>query len=247
MRIIAFSLLFVLAASINGAAQDKSAKLPSGQASNRADKTQEVSGKSLTAKSSYLLGYEMVSNLRALEMEVDIEQMMAGIKDAMAGKKPPMSPQEIQAVMVAYYRSLEQKQQQAYKKAADRNLRDGEEFLSANALKEGVKQTESGLQYKIVKNGTGASPGPTDRIKFNFKGMLPDGRVFASTGDKPFVSPAGSVLRGMSEALQRMKVGGKWTVYLPGKLGFGIQGDPNWNIGPNQALIYELELLEIVK
>ncbi len=208
---------------------------------------QNVSGKSLTEKASYLLGYNFFMEFKLQKIEIDVERMIAGMKDAAAGREPEMSEELIRAVEDAFQKMVMEKQEAAFKDAAEKNLRDGEDFLSQNGRLEGVKQLESGLQYKVIRDGTGPAPKTGEIIKFHFKGKFPDGTELESSGDTPMQYRIGtSIMPGMAEAFSRMKVGDLWIVYIPGKLAFGIQGSPP-RIGPNQTLIYELELIEIAK
>jgi FKBP-type peptidyl-prolyl cis-trans isomerase len=131
--------------------------------------------------------------------------------------------------------------------AAEKNLKAGEAFLAANAKKEGVKTTASGLQYKVIKAGTGASPKPTDIVKVHYTGTLVDGTVFDSSVQRgePATFPVNGVIPGWTEALQLMKVGDKWQLVIPSKLAYGEQGPRA--IGPNSTLIFDVELLGIEK
>ena len=127
------------------------------------------------------------------------------------------------------------------------NLKAGEDFLAANAKKEGVKTTASGLQYKVIKSGSGPSPKPTDTVKVHYNGTLIDGTVFDSSirRGSPATFPVNGVIPGWTEALQLMKVGDKWQLFIPAKLAYGEQGPGP--IGPNATLIFDVELLGIEK
>ena len=132
------------------------------------------------------------------------------------------------------------------KAEADKNAADGAAYLKANAQKEGVVVLESGLQYKVVKAGEGATPKLSDTIKANYKGTFINGETFDESPEgQPIEIPVGGVIRGWVEALQKMKVGDKWMLYIPSDLAYGPQGPPG--IGPNQTLIFEIELVEIVE
>jgi FKBP-type peptidyl-prolyl cis-trans isomerase FklB len=124
----------------------------------------------------------------------------------------------------------------------------GEAFLAENAKKEGVKTTASGLQYKVLKSGTGESPKPTDKVKVHYHGTLIDGTVFDSSVQRgePISFPVGGVIQGWVEALQLMKVGDKWQLFIPARLAYG-ENSPGSGIPPNSVLIFEVELLAIEK
>jgi FKBP-type peptidyl-prolyl cis-trans isomerase FklB len=132
------------------------------------------------------------------------------------------------------------------KAAGEKNLKEGEAFLTANAKKEGVKTTASGLQYRVSKSGAGKSPKATDSVKVHYHGTLIDGTVFDSSIERgmPITFAVNGVIAGWTEALQLMKEGDKWTLYIPSKLAYGERG-PGGKIGPNSTLIFEVELLSV--
>ena len=209
----------------------------------------KTSGDSLTQKASYLLGYNFIRNFQMQGFEYDLESLMKGINDAAAKKQPPMTAEEIRSVQRAFERMMVQKQQEMLAKAADDNMRKGVNFLKENALKEGVKELESGIQYRIIKPGEGASPGLSDKVILKYKAKFIDGTIFdASEENDPWNITVGAIgIRGIVNAIQKMKPGSVWEVFIPSELGFGIQGDPSGVVGPNQVLIYELELVNANK
>lgn len=210
---------------------------------------QQIEEKTLVQKASYLIGYDFAQSLKADSIDIDMEQLFKGIRDASSGAAPPMSDEEILAVQQAFQKAMIRKQQEAFARASDENQRAGAEFMSKNVLVEGVKELESGVQYSVITEGTGTeSPRLTDRVKVHLKGSTIDGSVFESTfGSDPVVFSVGaSPLRGVATALQSMKAGDKWKLFIPGDLAFGAAGNPP-AVGPNQTLIYEIELVEIVK
>jgi len=208
----------------------------------------EISPESLKQKYSYLLGYNMVKDFQRNEIEFDINELLKGIQEAADGKAPAMTDEEIQSVEVAFQRMIVRQQQEQMAKLADENMRKGADFLKANLLQEGVKELENGLQYQVLVAGDGESPRITDTVKVNYKAMFIDGTVWEQTsGTKPIpMTVGGAGIRGIVTALQKMKAGDKWKLFIPSDLAFGVQGQPPV-IGPNQALIYELELVEVVK
>ena len=197
-------------------------------------------------KSSYAIGMDIATSLKRQELDVDAKALAAGIADELAGK-PALTEEQQKATLTELEKSFMAKAEEKQKAAADKNLKAGEDFLAANAKKEGVKTTASGLQYKVIKSGTGASPKPTDTVKVHYTGTLVDGTVFDSSVQRgePVTFPVKGVIPGWTEALQLMKVGDKWQLVIPAKLAYGENGPGP--IGPNSTLIFEVELLGIEK
>lgn len=193
-------------------------------------------------KLSYILGLQQGKAMKQGGFDVDFDAVARGIKDGFQGTKPQLTDEEIGAVLNAYRREQAQKAAEV----ADRNLKEGQAFLAANAKKPGVKTTASGLQYKVLKEGTGKPPRATDTVRVNYKGTLIDGTEFDSSEKHggPASFQVKGVVPGFSEALQLMKVGSKYQVFLPSELAYGAQG-AGGAIGPNATLIFELELLGI--
>ena len=190
---------------------------------------------------SYSLGLTISSNLVQSGIEsIDSLKFLAGLQDTFAGKMPKISMEEANQTIQEYM--LSQNKEEALK-----NFEDGLMFLSGNRHNEGVVETESGLQYKILKKGYGKSPGVCDRIKCHYHGVLLDGRVFDSSVErrKPAEFNLTDVVRGWSEALLLMTVGAKWRLFIPPDLAYGENGVGGL-IGPNATLIIDVELLEIV-
>jgi FKBP-type peptidyl-prolyl cis-trans isomerase FklB len=138
--------------------------------------------------------------------------------------------------------------EEANKVDAEKNIKAGEEFLAANKVKEGVVTTESGLQYKVIEEGSGPKPSPTDNVTVHYKGTLINGEEFDSSykRNQPATFPVNGVIKGWTEALQLMSKGSKWELYIPSEIAYGAQG-AGGAIGPNEVLIFEVELLEINK
>jgi FKBP-type peptidyl-prolyl cis-trans isomerase FklB len=196
---------------------------------------------------SYAIGTQMGSSMRSQGVEVDPKVLAAGLADALAGK-PGMTETEIKDVMTAFRDQMVAKMQAKQAVDGEKNIKLSEDFLAANAKKDGVKATASGLQYKVIKTGSGKSPGPKDTVKVHYHGTLPDGTVFDSSVDRnePVTFPVDGVIPGWTEALQLMKEGDKWQIVIPAKLAYGEQGAPP-KIGPNTALVFDVELLSIEK
>lgn len=183
------------------------------------------------------------SNVKSVIEQLGIENpnlaaMYQGMKDAMEGE-PVVSDMEFQQMAQAYFTKQQQKK-------GDDARQVGQDFLDENANKEGVMSTESGLQYKIIEEGTGVSPGPEDKVKVHYTGRLINGKVFDSSVERgePVTFPVNGVIPGWTEALQLMKEGAKWELYIPSDLAYGPRG-AGQDIGPNETLIFEVELLEV--
>lgn len=196
-------------------------------------------------RTSYAIGANIGSGLKQQEVDVDSKALIAGMSDALAGK-PALTEAEINESMMALRQEMMTKMQAKQKAVADKNLKDGENFLAANAKKEGVKTLPSGLQYKVIKSGTGKSPKATDSVKVHYHGTLIDGTVFDSSVERkePVTFPVNQVIPGWTEALQLMKEGDKWQLFIPAKLAYGERA-AGPKIGPSSTLIFEVELLSI--
>jgi FKBP-type peptidyl-prolyl cis-trans isomerase FklB len=198
-------------------------------------------------KTSYAIGVDIATGLKGQQIDIDGKALAAGINDTLAGK-PALSQQELGDALNKLQQDMMAKANAKNQIDAALNLKMGTEFLAANAKKDGVKTTASGLQYKVISSGTGASPTKTDTVKVHYHGTLIDGTVFDSSVQRgePITFPVGGVIPGWTEALQLMKVGDKWQLFIPANLAYGEQ---RWSdkIGPNTALIFEVELLGIEK
>lgn len=192
-------------------------------------------------KISYTIGQQIGRQLKAQGMDIDTGTLAASIDDVMAGKESKLKPAEMQEVMM----KAEQAEQAKQEAAGKENREKGDKFLADNKGKAGVKTTASGLQYLVLQEGKGKSPKATDMVKVHYKGTLIDGTQFDSSYDRgqPAEFPLNGVIRGWTEALQLMKVGGKNRLFIPSAMAYGPQGRPG--IPPNSVLIFEVELLEI--
>jgi FKBP-type peptidyl-prolyl cis-trans isomerase FklB len=198
-------------------------------------------------KVSYAIGTQLAQNFKKQSVEIKIESFVRGIKDVMAGRQLALTQEEMKVVMTSFSQRMRTQQQEKQKAEAAKSLAVGKAFLAANGKKEGVKTLPSGLQYKVIKKGTGKTPTAEDKVKTHYSGKLIDGTEFDSSykRKKPAEFPVKGVIKGWTEALQLMKEGGKWELYIPADLAYGERG--NRNIPGNSALIFEIELLEIVK
>lgn len=202
--------------------------------------------KSQKDKASYAIGLDMGNSLKKNEIDINSDLLYLGIKDALAGNKQLMTEQEIKETMVALQQDLQTKQQARMKEAGEKNKKEGEAFLADNKKKKGVKTVASGLQYKVINKGTGKSPKATDSVTVNYRGTLINGTEFDSSYKRgqPATFPVNGVIPGWTEALQLMKEGDKWQLFIPANLAYGERG-AGANIGPNSTLIFEVELISI--
>lgn len=206
---------------------------------------QEVSLDSEMQKVSYSFGIDLGSRIRE-NMDLDVDAFSAGVRDAVEENEWRMTQEEIVATLQGFQQKQIAEQQAKVAATAEANLKASEEFLAANAKKEGVVTTESGLQYEILEAAEGDKPGADDEVEVHYRGTLIDGTVFDSSYDRgeSISFPVGGVIAGWTEALQLMPVGSKWRLFIPSDLAYG-PGGTGGPIGPNQALIFEVELLGI--
>jgi FKBP-type peptidyl-prolyl cis-trans isomerase len=201
-------------------------------------------------KVSYALGMNIASslgaNLKRQNVDINTDVLLQALKDGLTGGKTLMTEEEAQNTLRQFMAELQQKQEVKMKEAADANKKEGDEFLAANKTKPGVVTLPSGLQYKIIKEGTGPKPAASDTVVCNYRGTLINGKEFDSSYKRgePATFPVSGVIKGWTEALQLMPVGSKWELYIPPDLAYGARG-AGADIGPNATLIFEVELLSI--
>ena len=197
---------------------------------------------SLPQRLSYAIGTQMAQSLTQLPVEFDRDAFNMALDDAFAQKTPRLTPEQMQAV----FKDLQTKQRQQAKDAGKKNVEKGKAFLAENKKKEGVVTTDSGLQYKVVKEGEGKKPTATDRVEVHYRGTTIDGKEFDSSfkRGKPAVFGVGGVIKGWTEALQLMTVGSTYKLFIPSALAYGERG-AGGDIGPNEVLIFDVELLDI--
>ena len=197
-------------------------------------------------KVSYSIGLDIGTTLKRQVIEVNEELLNTGIQDGLSGKKPLLSEDQVKETMAAFQKEILAKQAEAKKAAAAKNSAEATKFLAENKTKEGVKTTASGLQYKVLKEGSGPTPKPTDTVKVNYRGTVLDGTEFDSSYKRgePASFPVNRVIKGWTEALQLMKVGSKYQLFIPADLAYGGRGAGS-DIGPNAMLIFDVELLGI--
>ncbi|MEO5929286.1 MAG: FKBP-type peptidyl-prolyl cis-trans isomerase [Candidatus Kapaibacterium sp.] len=208
---------------------------------------QNVPLKTTVDSVSYSIGLDIGTNLKDQAIDVNVAALARGLNDAMGSGSKAMSPQDIQRVMTAFKNEMQSRQSALAAKAGDKNAKECQDFLAKNKTRKGVITLPSGLQYEVIKNGTGATPKATDKVKVHYTGTLIDGTVFDSSVERgqPLDISVNGVIKGWTEALQLMKVGSKWKLFIPADLAYGPQG-AGGKIGPNAALIFEVELLEVM-
>jgi FKBP-type peptidyl-prolyl cis-trans isomerase len=198
-------------------------------------------------KASYALGQDFGNSLKQSGVTIDIKALVQGLNDRLAGKELQLTTEELQQVMTEFRKQAQANAATQRKAVAEKNLKEGAAFLAANAKKEGVRITESGLQYKITKRGTGASPKATNQVRVHYEGRLINGKVFDSSFKRgePSDFPVNRVIPGWTEALQLMKEEGEWELYIPSTLAYGTRG-VGADIGPNATLLFKVQLIKVL-
>ncbi|KAB2638110.1 MAG: FKBP-type peptidyl-prolyl cis-trans isomerase [Verrucomicrobia bacterium] len=193
---------------------------------------------------SYIIGADLGQKLKTNHVEANLEKLSAGLKEALAGTEPKYSQEEQQKIMTAFQAELRAKMEKKSAELAIKNTKIAEDFLAENGKKTGVITTASGLQYQVIKEGSGPKPVATDKVKATYKGQLISGTVFDDSHGQPREFPVNGVVPGWQEALPLMATGSKWKLFVPPALGYGpTQRGPV--IEPNSVLIFEIELVEI--
>ena len=197
---------------------------------------------------SYALGLSMGNNFKASGIqELDFAEFAAGVEAVFAGTKPKMTYDEAKEEIRKFFTAMEERNQAEARKMADVNEKAGKDFLDQNGKRPEVKTTPSGLQYEVLTEGTGVMPSAADQVKVHYTGKLIDGTVFDSSVERgePATFGVTQVIPGWVEALQMMKAGSKWRLYIPSALAYGPNG-AGGVIGPNATLIFDVELLEVI-
>ena len=196
----------------------------------------------------YSLGIMVGRQLQQDISNLNTDSFSAALKDLYTGKTPSLSDEEIGKILDQLQQQLATEAQQKQDAVADKNLAKGQKFLAANAKKKGVKVTDSGLQYKVIKQGKGAKPAATSSVKVHYEGKLINDTIFDSSYQRgePVTFKVNQVITGWQEALQLMPEGSEWEVYIPASLAYGPAG-AGGSIGPNEALVFKVELQEIEK
>jgi FKBP-type peptidyl-prolyl cis-trans isomerase FklB len=197
-------------------------------------------------KVSYAIGMNLGAGLRHQSVDIDTNVLLQGLKDALAGGKTLMNEDEARATLTQLQVELRAKQEEEYKLAAETNKKEGDAFLAANKVKEGVVTLPSGLQYKVLKAGTGPKPTANDSFVCNYRGTLINGKEFDSSDRHggPSTFSVTGIIKGLTEAVQLIPVGSKWQLFIPPGLAYGERGSRG-DIGPNEVLIFDVELISI--
>ncbi len=197
-------------------------------------------------KVSYSIGLDIGTSMKKQELDIDLKLFMKGLTDGLSSAKPLLTKEQIQEVFDAYQKEMAVKLAKRQAELAEQNKKEGEAFLEANKTKDGVVTLPSGLQYKVLTEGTGLSPAAGDTVLVDYRGTLIGGTEFDSSYQRgqPAKFMVSQVIPGWAEALQLMKAGSKWQLFIPAGLAYGESG-AGQTIGPNMALIFEVELLAI--
>lgn len=196
---------------------------------------------------SYSLGVAYGQSIAQEYPELDVDTFTDAIRDIIEGNEPAMSPDEMTATLSKFQQEALAARQAEAEEMAESNLAEGQAFLAENAEREEVTTTDSGLQYEVLESGDGESPGPSSHVEVHYEGTLIDGTIFDSSLERgqPLSFRVDQVIEGWQEALQLMSVGDAWMLFIPPELGYGAQGQGP--IGPNETLIFRVELLDVME
>jgi FKBP-type peptidyl-prolyl cis-trans isomerase FklB len=198
-------------------------------------------------KLSYAVGWDIGADIARRSTEFDVDSLIAAIRDVVAEKEPKVSPEEMRALLTALQEKVRAEQVEAFKKLSEENQAAADKFLAANKSKTGIVTLPSGVQYRIIEEGDGPRPGLDSKVSVHYRGSKLDGHEFDSSFARgtPEEFTVNSVLKGWQEVLPLMKVGSTWQIFVPPELAFGARGNPP--VGPNEALMFDLKLVEILQ
>lgn len=196
-------------------------------------------------KLSYTIGYQAGSSLNRAAVQVDQKSFMAGFDTGLSGATPSLTSEQMQIVMANFQKDMTTKLQAIFAKQSQDNAKNGALFLAANKGKPGVKVLASGVQYKVITQGSGPKPALTDTVKVDYEGTLINQKVFDSSyaRHQPATFKLSQVIPGWGQALTQMPEGSTWMIYIPSNLAYGVQAPPS--IGPNQVLIFKVNLIKV--
>lgn len=198
---------------------------------------------------SYALGRNFAENLRLNGIECNLQFLLAGISDTLRKAPPKWTDEQLRPVMERFGQQMQERMRTRLEQMTAKNQQEGAKFLAENSKREGVQTTASGLQYRVVKQGSGPSPTLRDSVRCHYRGTLLNGTEFDSSANHggPAEFPVDGVIPGWTEALQKMRVGDKWQLFVPAKLGYDMAPPPDSGIEPGSLLIFDIELLEIIQ
>lgn len=198
-------------------------------------------------KLSYAVGWDMGGDIKRRSDDFDVETIIAAIRDAVAESEPKIPQEEMVAILTELQQKVRQEQAEAFQKLAEENQKKSEEFLANNLSKNGIVALPSGIQYRIIEEGEGSRPGMESTVKVHYRGSKVNGLEFDSSFARgvPEEFTVNSVLKGWQEVLPLMKTGATWQIFVPPEMAFGARGNPP--VGPNEALVFDLKLVEIVQ
>jgi FKBP-type peptidyl-prolyl cis-trans isomerase FklB len=198
-------------------------------------------------KLSYAVGWDIGEDIKRRGAEFDVEAVILAIRDSVAAKDPQVPAEEMVAMLTELQQRVRQEQAEAFQKLAEENKKAADEFLASNKTKKGIVTLPSGLQYRVIDEGDGARPGLDSTVRVHYRGSKLNGLEFDSSFARgvPEEFPVNTVLQGWQEVLPLMKTGATWQIFVPPELAFGARGNPP--VGPNEALMFDLKLVEIVE
>jgi len=198
-------------------------------------------------KLSYAVGWDIGADIARRSTEFDVESLIAAIRDVVAEKEPKVSPEEMRTLLTDLQEKVRAEQIEQFRILSEENQAKSDAFLAANKSKTGIVTLPSGVQYRVIEEGTGARPGLESKVTVHYRGSKLDGREFDSSFARgtPEEFTVNAVLKGWQEVLPLMKVGSTWQIFVPPELAFGARGNPP--VGPNEALMFDLKLVEIIQ
>jgi len=198
-------------------------------------------------KLSYAVGWDIGADIARRSTEFDVESLIAAIRDVVAEKEPKVSPEEMRTLLTDLQEKVRAEQIEQFRILSEENQAKSDAFLAANKSKTGIVTLPSGVQYRVIEEGAGARPGLESKVTVHYRGSKLDGREFDSSFARgtPEEFTVNAVLKGWQEVLPLMKVGSTWQIFVPPELAFGARGNPP--VGPNEALMFDLKLVEIIQ